>query len=186
MPEDGGTAISCLVALVDILVDVPEAMVMVSPSDQVIDANRAYDDVLANAVRCAYFEQEIANVTAGGTPTSPAIIAPGRTLLHAFTLLAPRLVRLTLHCAEAHPADAAAKFELAFSGLGALDLYDDLAPLFPRLRHHPLPTTTEVFDLDTPADVYRWRARAGGMPLALPSLGTHRRAPRSNVADSHR
>ena len=220
-PGDCGTAVGTLVSLIDILVEDPDAVVVISPSDHVMLDEAGFEDALARAfdvaeerraivvigaepdgiagddgwllpyaplrpdLRCAvqpvarYVHPGAADdttslVDGGAVHSTGLVVASGAALLELFEALTPRLLRLFLYGAAMPPAEGSAFLDLAYDGLGALDLARDLLTLASDLRMVVMPRRTGWSDLGTETRLLAWLAkrrasqRMPQRPRALP------------------
>ena len=99
------------------------------------------------------------------------VVAPGAELLALFERLTPRLLRLFLYGAAMPPAEGSAFLDLAYDGLGSLDLARDILSLALELRMVVLPRQAGWSDLGSEARLLAWlsKRRSGEMmpwPLA--------------------
>lgn len=217
-PSDCGTAVGTLVPLIDILIDDPDAIVVISPSDHGVLDEAVLDDAMthlfqvaeerraivvlgaepdgmacddgwllpfapmrpglrgavqpvARYVHPAGSEDTTGLVGAGAVHSTCVVVAPGAELLALFERLTPRLLRLFLYGAAMPPAEGSAFLDLAYDGLGSLDLARDILSLALELRMVVLPRQAGWSDLGSEARLLAWlsKRRSGEMmpwPLA--------------------
>lgn len=205
-PSDCGTAVATLVSLIDILIDDPDAVVAVCPSDHGLLDEAPFDDAMSRAFQVAEERRAIVVLGAesdgtacedgwllpfaplrpdfpgavqpvaryvhpvgaddrakllgrGAVQSTGVVVASGAELLALFERLTPRLLRLFLYGAAMPPAEGSAFLDLAFDGLGSLDLGQDLLASTLGLRMVVLPRQTGWSDLASEARFLAWLSK---------------------------
>jgi len=95
----------------------------------------------------------------GAVHSTSLVIASGAALLELFERFTPRLLRLFLYGAAMPPAEGSAFLDLAYDGLGSLDLAGDLLTLAHGLRMVVLPRRAGWSDLGSEARLLAWLAK---------------------------
>lgn len=95
----------------------------------------------------------------GAVHSTSLVVAHGAAMLELFEAFTPRLLRLFLYGAAMPPAEGSAFLELAYDGLGSLDLAGDLLTLAHGLRMVVLPRSAGWSDLGSETRLLAWLAK---------------------------